>query len=204
MTAYSRREVCDQLGIRPEALSTLIKRGVLRGTSFMASGHPVSTGGQRVFDEDVVAAAQEALVSLRWLCVVSKENWKRLTADSLTYTLLSERYRANADLIRKGNRLAFYVAGAGAFGATAEVTASPASVRTVWPSGAYSIRVPLRSIQGPLKNWLPVVQPLLPALSFVRNKAEWEMCFRRAIRLIANDDFDVSERALMEANDDAN
>lgn len=140
------------------------------------------------------------LAELHWIAIVSPASWHRLTADGLTYTHLSARYARQADALRAGDRIAFYVTARSTFAAIAHGTGRRIAKTTMWPQGVYPYRVPLAPDHVLTAQQEVSVKPLLSRLAFVNNKNHWEMYFCGTIRLMDSKNFAVISRALAKAS----
>ncbi len=190
----SSRDAARILGIRESTLTDLRKKGFVRQSTHERSGDQ-----HGVFRAEDLQQANKALTELRWLATVSPESWNLLIADSLDYTLLASRHEKPSELLRPGNWIVFYMSRRSGFIGAAEVAARREITRTVWPTGAFKYRIPLRRQFIVPESALVPVQPLLKTLGFIRNRESWEAYFRGAIRMIPGVDFDIIQGALRAA-----
>jgi len=195
MAHLSRRELAERLSVNNNLLSFLTQHGVIVPST------PEESNGSRinrklVYSPSDVIRAERAIANLKWIAVVSRDSWSRLTNDGLSYTLLSPRSARVAAVLRSGHRIAFYVTGVSAFCGIADVVGKSIARTTVWPQGAYPYRVPLAPQIGLPAEKGVKVKPLLDKLKFVAKKESWEQYFRTTIRITTDADFAVIERAL--------
>lgn len=192
MDGLTRPEVARELGVEYATLSQLIARGFIRPSISLPLGDKSARGYRRtlLFSREDVEASRVALENLTWMASVTPDSWHRLTEDGLLYTLLTARYARQADLMRPGNRMLFYVTGVSRFAGFADVVGRKQNKNTVWPLGVFPFRIPLkpRRILDEVDG--VDVKQLIPSLSFIRKPSAWAHYFRGTIRLIDSDDFD--------------
>jgi hypothetical protein len=195
MATWSHNQVAEELGISNGMLDRLIALGIVSPTARLRK----PANEWRQFSESDLAVAERALRELRWLAVVTPDSWSRLTADGLTYTLLSARYARIAETLRAGNSVVFYVTGFSTFCGIAQITGPTQRRRTLWPQGVFPYWVPLspQIVRRPEDGVKAKV--LLSKLDFIAKKKSWEQYFRTTVRLLTEDDFQVIEKAVSEA-----
>jgi len=170
-----------EVGLQLTQLRDLARRGLLDIELLTRVDISLSQG---------VSLTSDALRNLTWLAVVNRSNWDRLQADGLRYTAFPACRAATIKLMRVGNRILFYVSGAGRIVASAEIVSRPRRVNLVWPSGVYPYRVDLKPEVVVHVNDGLKLSTQLDQLSFISNKVQWEGSVRSAVRLLPTLDFD--------------
>ncbi|ACA60018.1 EVE domain-containing protein [Candidatus Desulforudis audaxviator] len=128
--------------------------------------------------------------------ISSYEIWKVLTEKLVWYTTASAPYR---NRIKGGDRIVFYLGGrpgGGSFvaqglcsGPVAPVTAEDGAFLAEMGITRFSSRIPLLLVI----YWLDEVplKPLVPALTFIRDKKHYGLYLRQGIVPIGQEDFDL-------------
>ena len=135
-----------------------------------------------------------------WLCVVNEANW-RIVRKRLLWGV-SERYRRKMEELSEGDLLVFYVRPKsirGIFRAASRpfVDKKPVFSSEGFRAGeVFPYRVRLEPVLVPPEP-LPF-EPLIPRLSFIKNKARWTGYLRGAMREIPEGDYELI-RAELEA-----
>lgn len=186
-------DVARMLRLREQTLRVLVsKSGHLKSLRplLVRDGSPWT----RKCPEDFVRRAEALLSGLTWLAVVTPESWERLLDQTLSETYLGAMYTTAAELLRPGNKIAFYLSRQSAFIGTAAVSGRPERKQTVWPNAAFSFRVPLAGQVALEPECAVSIRPLLPKLEFITQQENWEVFFRRAIRIIPRVDYRQIDR----------
>jgi len=128
-----------------------------------------------------------------WLCVVNEANW-RIVRERLLWGV-SERYRRRMEELSEGDLLVFYVRPkriGGIFRAASRpfVDKKPVFSSEGFRAGElFPYRVRLEPVLVPPEP-LPF-EPLIPRLSFIKNKARWTGYIRGAMREIPEGDYEL-------------
>jgi hypothetical protein len=181
-TTLTAAEAARHLGIRVSQLAALVRRGVVTASVNSSSERPS-------FNGDQLPPLQRALEHLKWLAVVSPENWEMLTDNGLTFTMFPAERRPWLKLMRPGNEILFYITRFSVIAGLAEVVGKVEARSVRMPGGIYELRVPLRPrfTSEPAKG--AKILPLVPQLSFIRNKDEWGMSFHHTLFALSDSDF---------------
>ena len=135
-----------------------------------------------------------------WLCVVNEANW-RIVKERLLWGV-SERYKRKMNEVSEGDLLVFYVKPKRIGGIFKVISKPFVDKKVVFSSEGFRTgevfpyRVRLKSLLIPPEP-LPF-EPLIPRLSFIKNKARWTGYIRGAMREIPEGDYELI-RAELEA-----
>lgn len=179
-------EAAKLLGITPQKLRTLATEEQI--------GRP--NGPTLWFAPNDLAALEKALAKLCWLAIVSPENWSRLLAEGLSFTLFPGSREASTQMMREGNRIAFYVSRRSVVAGIAEITGKRLKRTVVWENGVFTHYVPLKAIHALDASAAVPFKSLVDRLGFVRQKEQWEGYVRGSLRQIAPADFGILEAAV--------
>lgn len=133
-----------------------------------------------------------------WLCVTSEENWEVVKKHKLWG--VSERNKAQIEMVEPGDNLAFYVkpqrlmgifqADSGAFKSDEKIFGTSGfSKEEIFP-----YRIKLKSYFEPKEPVL--LKILVPKLKFITNKKKWMGHLRRAMQIIPKEDYDTMKTSL--------
>jgi predicted RNA-binding protein len=131
-----------------------------------------------------------------WLCILNRENWKSVLAHHVWG--VSERHKNTVSRVKVGHNLLFYVVSEQRDGqrlesavcGRAEVTSDVfRDTKRVFFSGTgevYPLRVRLQDVVS--FGEIPF-KPLIPALSFIKNKRRWSGHLQgKAMRMLPDTD----------------
>ena len=132
-----------------------------------------------------------------WICVVNDENWAVVRSQHVWG--VSKRWEKIISQVREGDLLIFYVIPkslGGIFEAVSEpyYDESPIFYPVKAREEKFPYRVKLKPILLP-KEHIDFT-PLVPKLSFTKNKQYWSAPFRRAMFKIIEEDFKIIEEYL--------
>lgn len=192
MESFGIKDFAHRLGISSDRALLLVARGILPGSSG-------PTQSSLEFTDKSVDKAQKALAQLKWLAIVTPENWKRLSADGISYMLFSKRQRPWVELMRPGQQLLFYISRFSVFTAWATINESRKARTVMWPSGIYSDMVALAPVVTLEPRDGIKIAPMVPVLDFIRAKRNWAMSVRRTLVPLTDDDFDRVTQKLLKA-----
>ena len=132
-----------------------------------------------------------------WICVVNDENWAIVRSQHVWG--VSKRWERVINQVREGDLLIFYVIPK-RLGGIFEVISKPYydDSEIFYPvkdrEENFPYRVKLKPILLPKE---PIdFTPLVPRLSFIKNKQRWSAPFRRAMFRISKEDFRIIEEYL--------
>ena len=136
-----------------------------------------------------------------WLCVTNEENW-RVVKEKLIWGV-SARHRRKMEQVGEGDLLVFYVRPkrlGGIFKAVSKpyVDRKPVFSSEGFRAGeVFPYRVRLEPLVVPPE---PVpFEPLVPKLSFIKNKRRWTGHLRGAMRPLPEEDFELIKAELEKA-----
>jgi len=132
-----------------------------------------------------------------WICVVNDENWAVVRSQHVWG--VSKLWGKTINQVREGDLLIFYVIPK-RLGGVFEVISKPYydNSEIFYPvkdrEEKFPYRVKLKPILLPRE---PIdFTPLVPRLSFIKNKQRWSAPFRRAMFKISEEDFRIIEEYL--------
>ena len=132
-----------------------------------------------------------------WICVVNDENWAIVKSQHVWG--VSKRWRNVISYVRRGDLLAFYVIPK-RIGGIFEVVSDPYydDSQIFYPVKIREERFPYRVRVKPILVLKEPIDftPLVPKLSFIKNKQYWSAPFRRAMFRIIEEDFKIIEEYL--------
>ena len=127
-----------------------------------------------------------------WICVVNDENWAIVKNQHVWG--VSKRWQRTINRVKKGDLLVFYIIPK-RIGGIFEVISDPYydesqifyPVKTREEKFPYRVRVkPILVLGKPID-----FTPLVPRLSFIRNKQRWSAPLRRAMFEISEEDYRI-------------
>ena len=128
-----------------------------------------------------------------WLCITNEENW-RVVKEKLIWGV-SDRYERRISGVSKGDILVFYVkpkriggifkAASGPYKDKSRIFSSEG----FRPEEVFPNRVRLEPLLVPDEP-IPF-EPLVPKLSFIKNKTKWTGHLRGAMRSIPEEDYEI-------------
>lgn len=144
-----------------------------------------------------------------WIITGSLENFQTTRKHGFTIQGLKSRHRKAAERIRPGDRLAWYVTGVKAFGATATVTSEYYEDHTpVWittdpkkKADIYPFRFKIKGDVILDESEFVDAEPVARQLNHVAKwpPANWTLAFQGNIRAVDDHDFEILEDALKSA-----
>jgi predicted RNA-binding protein len=186
MTDESIRALAANLHLAPGKMGILLRQGILAGHS---EGARIRLGARSEAE-----SVKAGIARLRWMVIVTPENWRELAANSLAFTAFPAHQEQWIDFVRPGHRMFFYVTRFSVFVAEAEVLGTKQLKPVVWSTGAFAYRVPLKPlVQVEPKQGLRI-EGLISRLSFIRKKAQWGTYLRRSIIPLKETDYQIIAR----------
>jgi hypothetical protein len=180
-----------ELNLPMQQAQKLVDRGLLRPV-------PTEKFCARRYDRASIENAKRELEKLRFLAVITPDNWETLCAQGLTFTGIPRSRALWAPLMRHGTQIAFYCTQYSTFVGVAEVTDKPKAKTLLLPSGPYPFTVPLRPIVTLPPSEGVSVKDLIPSLEFMANKTHWEFYVRSSLQHLKDADFERIEIAVVE------
>jgi hypothetical protein len=141
-----------------------------------------------------------------WCLTTSPQNFAKTAELGWTVQGIKRRRRRTAEQLAPGDRLVYYLTGAGAFAATVEVTSryfeDHAPVWSSKPGEDYPWRFAIRPeiVVAHPERWVPAVD-LLARLEFPRRwpPEHWRLAFQGNIRAWPEQDYLIVRQALEDA-----
>lgn len=143
-----------------------------------------------------------------WIIVGSPDNFRRTRELGFTIQGIKSRHRKKAERMKPGDRIAWYITGAKAFGGYATIT-SPffESHDRIWQSGDpkkesedYPFRVKIEPVMVlDEMNWVPA-EPVARQMTYVKKwpESNWTLAFQGNVHSIDAADFDLIQEAVTE------
>lgn len=175
------RGLAAELRLAAGKIEYLAKKGIIAADTL--------AGGRPGFSSASKELARSAIAQLKWMVIVTPENWRELSANDLAFTMFSGRHEEWLEFVRPGQQMLFYVTRFSSVVAHAEVAGTKQKKRVLWKGGAFTYLVPLRPlvVVDPVHG-LPIA-PLIRNLQFIVKKANWGMYLRRSLIPLVDRDY---------------
>jgi hypothetical protein len=143
-----------------------------------------------------------------WIIVGSPENFERTREQGFTIQGIKSRHRKKAELMRPGEKIAYYLTGVKAFAGTATIASEYFEGHDrIWASGDpkkqaedYPFRVKIEPdvVLSP-GEYVPA-EPIARQMLYVRKwpADNWTLAFQGNVHFIESSDYDLIRQALLE------
>jgi len=143
-----------------------------------------------------------------WIIVGSPDNFQRTREQGFTVQGIKSRHRKKAELMKPGDKLAWYITGVKAFAGTATITSEYfESHDRVWSSGDpkkeaedYPFRVRIEPDLILDDDGFVPAEPIARQMTYVRKwpESNWTLAFQGNVHFIESSDYELIRRAIAE------
>jgi hypothetical protein len=143
-----------------------------------------------------------------WIIVGSPDNFQRTREQGFTVQGIKSRHRKKAELMKPGDKLAWYITGLKAFAGTATITSDYfESHDRVWSSGDpkketedYPFRVRIEPDLILDDDGFVPAEPIARQMAYVRKwpESNWTLAFQGNVHFIESSDYELIRRAIAE------